>query len=98
MTNTKSSPSKNKIRADFLKAIGHPLRLSILQMVEEKKIVSVTEICQTLGTEQSLTSHHLANLREKGVLITTRSGKNILYSIKSPHISEILSLVKLVTK
>lgn len=76
--------------ANMLKAIAHPMRIAILNLLEEGKKLTVTEIRNHLKIEQSTTSHHLGILKNKGVLISKRDGKNTLYSLKHESLSEII--------
>ena len=68
--------------AYILKTVAHPLRLGVINLLEEHETLSVKEICESLGTEQSLTSHHLQNMRLKGILKVKRQGRNMMYSLK----------------
>ena len=65
-----------EIAANMLKAIAHPMRIAILKHLEGGKKLTVTEIHELLGIEQSTTSHHLGILKDKGVLCARREGKN----------------------
>jgi len=77
--------------AFILKAIAHPMRLGIVKLLAEHEELSVSAICEMLGSEQSLTSHHLSNMKLKGILDCKRDGKNILYSLK---MKEVLGVLK----
>jgi ArsR family transcriptional regulator len=76
--------------ASMLKAVAHPMRLSILQLLEREGKLSVNEICDKLSTEQSLTSHHLSNMKLKGILSCEREGQRILYYVKIVELSNLL--------
>ena len=65
--------------AFVLKTIAHPMRVGIIDLLSQNEKMSVNDITAYLGLEQSLTSHHLANLKMKGVLGSKREGKNIFY-------------------
>lgn len=90
---TELSPEQLETAANMLKAISHPLRLAILNYLEGDKKLTVTEIHQLLGIEQSTTSHHLGILKDKGVLNSYREGKNTYYSIKHQSLNNILDCV-----
>ena len=77
-----------------LRAINHPLRKEIMELIEEKKQMTVTEIYIKLRLEQSVASQHLAILRRADVLTTDRDGKFIYYSINSKRMEEIAALVE----
>ena len=54
---------KLEMAASMLKAIAHPVRIAILKHLEGGKKLTVTEIHELLGIEQSTTSHHLGILK-----------------------------------
>jgi len=76
--------------AFILKTIAHPTRLGIVHLLEQYPYLTVTEICTKLNTEQSLTSHHLQNMRYKGILSVKRDGRKMLYSLKERDVSLII--------
>ena len=82
-----------EIAAGMLKSIAHPMRIAILNLLEGGKKMTVTEIHEKLGIEQSSTSHHLGILRNKGVLSSRREGKNTWYYLKNEMLSKILECV-----
>lgn len=79
--------------ATMLRAIAHPMRIAIMNYLEEGKKRTVTEIHEKLGIEQSTASHHLGILRDKGVLIASREGKNSFYSIKHNKLSTLIDCI-----
>ena len=79
--------------AGMLKAIAHPMRIAILKHLDGGKQLTVTEIHALLGIEQSTTSHHLGILKDKGVLISKRDGKNTYYSIRNENLGNIIDCV-----
>lgn len=80
--------------AFILKTIAHPMRLRIIEYLNEKEKMSVGELCQALDCEQSLTSHHLSNMKLKGILSSQREGKNIYYSLKEKDVTNILACLE----
>lgn len=84
---------KLEIAASMLKAIAHPMRIAILKHLEGGKRLTVTEIHELLGIEQSTTSHHLGILKDKGVLCSKREGKNTFYYLKYEILSQIVDCV-----
>jgi DNA-binding transcriptional ArsR family regulator len=79
--------------AGMLKSIAHPMRIAILNLLEGGKKMTVTEIHEKLGIEQSSTSHHLGILKDKGVLCSRRDGKNTWYYLKNEMLSKIIECV-----
>ncbi|MFW6289634.1 MAG: ArsR/SmtB family transcription factor [Mariniphaga sp.] len=86
--------NKLELAASMLKAIAHPMRIAILKHLEGGKRLTVTEIHELLGIEQSTTSHHLGILRDKGVLCAKREGKNTYYYLKFVILSQIVDCLE----
>ena len=80
--------------AYILKTVAHPTRLGIVYLLEQYPRLSVSDICDMLGTEQSLTSHHLQNMRLKGILEAKRDGRSMLYSLKEKDVSMIIECLE----
>jgi DNA-binding transcriptional ArsR family regulator len=87
------TPEQLEEAANMLKAIAHPLRISILSHLEGGKKLTVTQIHELLNIEQSTTSHHLGILKDKGVLCSKREGKNTYYFLKDNSLSNIVHCV-----
>ena len=79
-----------EMAASMLKAMAHPMRIAILNYLEGGKKLTVTQIHELLGIEQSTTSHHLGILKDKGVLCSKREGKNTFYYMKYDMIGQIM--------
>ncbi len=80
--------------AFILKTVAHPLRLGIIHLLEQHPRLSVTDICEALSSEQSLTSHHLQNMRLKGILSVKREGRSMMYSLKERDVSLIIECLE----
>lgn len=87
------NPESLEKAAGMLKAIAHPVRITIVGCLEDGKKRTVTEIHKQLGIEQSTASHHLGILKDKGVLASKREGKNTWYYLKHENLRTILSCV-----
>jgi len=79
--------------AEILKAIAHPMRMAIIELLEKGRMLTVTELHELLSIEQSSTSHHLGILKSKGVLASKRKGKNTFYFLKHEQLSQILDCI-----
>jgi DNA-binding transcriptional ArsR family regulator len=93
MTFNQINESQLETAANMLKAIAHPMRIAILRFLEAEKSLTVTQIHEKLGIEQSTTSHHLGILKDKGVLLSKRVGKNTFYALKNENLSHIVECV-----
>jgi ArsR family transcriptional regulator len=77
-----------------LRAISNGTRLRVISVLSEKEEMSVSQLLEVLNCEQSLLSHHLTDMRAKGVLNFRREGKNSFYSLKNKQIVQILDCIK----
>ncbi len=90
----KIDPVKLGKIADVLKVISHPVRLEVLEMLQQVDSMSVAEIRGRISVEQSLLSHHLIKMKDKGVLTSFRKGKNIFYVLAIPEITSIFDCMR----
>jgi DNA-binding transcriptional ArsR family regulator len=88
------TPENLEKAAGMLKAIAHPVRISIIGILEEGQKLTVTEIHKKVGIEQATASHHLGIMRDKGVLNSRREGKNIYYFLKHDTLKVLLNCVR----
>jgi len=84
-------PEKLEKVAFILKAIAHPLRISIISLLVSNDKLCVNDICELLSSEQSLTSHHLSNMKLSGILGSIRAGKNIYYFLKLKEVVTVIA-------
>lgn len=80
--------------AYILKTIAHPTRLAVIQLLDQKGKMGVNDICKNLQCEQSLVSHHLSNMRIKGLLSSEREGTSIYYSLKERELLKIMHAIE----
>lgn len=82
---------------DLMRALAHPLRLRIIELLHNCPEASVQTIYTELGIEQSVASQHLRILRQASLVQTHRQGKFVYYLpdeqrlIKAAQISEKLA-------
>ncbi|MBN1794808.1 MAG: helix-turn-helix transcriptional regulator [Candidatus Omnitrophica bacterium] len=79
--------------ADILRSIAHPDRLQILMLLSENKELSVSEIQDAIGIKQSITSQHLTILKNRGVLVSRRSGNATLYSLTDKKVLQVIACI-----
>ncbi|MCB2208343.1 MAG: metalloregulator ArsR/SmtB family transcription factor [Bacteroidetes bacterium] len=93
MANIDINVSKLELAASKLRAISHPMRIAIIDLLAQGEKLSVTEIYEALDIEQATASHHLNILKNKNVLVSKREGKKIFYSLKNMTLTEIIECV-----
>ena len=83
----------DKLKAEFFKTLGHPARIRILELLAEEEH-SVGELMPKLGLESSHLSQQLAVLRRTGMVVARKQGNNVIYSIASKDMAELLLLAR----
>ncbi|MFH2201687.1 MAG: metalloregulator ArsR/SmtB family transcription factor [Elusimicrobiota bacterium] len=78
-----------RIKADFLKALAHPVRLAIVEHLKARE-ASVGEMVRELAVEQSSLSKHLAMLRQAWILKSRQEKVTVYYSIRDRDIYKVL--------
>jgi len=76
-----------------LKAISNGTRLCIISLLSDQDELNVSRLAEQLNCEQSLLSHHLTDMRAKGILNCRREGKNCYYSLKNKQIVQIIDCI-----
>lgn len=77
-----------------LKAISQGTRLCVISLLSEQEELNVSQLVELLNCEQSLLSHHLTDMRAKGILNFRREGKNCYYSLKNKQIVQIIDCIR----
>jgi ArsR family transcriptional regulator, virulence genes transcriptional regulator len=90
MASIKLDPKRLEEAASKLRAIAHPMRIAIIDLLESREQMNVTEIYEALKIEQASASHHLNILKTKGVLDSRRSGKNTFYFLKHEALGQMM--------
>lgn len=80
--------------ARMLRCLGHPVRLRIIDLLEAKDELTVTEIYEALELEQAVCSQHLTLMRDKGILKHRRDGVNVLYRIGDRRVYKVLGCLR----
>ncbi len=76
--------------AAVFRALGHPARLQILQILLTKKSFSCGAIVKLLPLAQSTVSQHLLELKKVHIVSTKQVGKKVIYNL----IPENLNFIK----
>jgi ArsR family transcriptional regulator len=81
------------VKAEFFRAIAHPVRIRVLELLSDAER-TVGELQAQLGLEQSHLSHQLGVLRRAGVVVTRREGSSVVYALDDPRMAEILTTAR----
>ncbi len=80
--------------AHVLKCLGHPLRLRLLDLLEQAGECTVTEIHEALDVEQAVASQHLITMWDKGILSRRKDGVHAYYGIGDERALKVLACVR----
>ncbi len=85
-------PSLEKfLEPSFFKALCDPIRAAILgRLAELGKPGTVSEIAACCPRDISVVSRHLATLRDAGIVIAERKGKEVHYRIQAARVAGML--------
>jgi ArsR family transcriptional regulator len=83
-----------EMAAKIMRAIGHPLRLRLLEVLEVEKEANVSELCALTGEPQPKISQQLSRLRLEGVLATRREGNQVFYRMARPEVLGVLDCIR----
>lgn len=82
---------RDRLPVGLFKALGDASRAVILaSLAEAGRPLRVTEIGTCCPQDLSVVSRHLAILRDAGVVIAERSGREVHYRIDGPRLAEVL--------
>lgn len=79
--------------AAVIKAVGHPLRLRILAILNSGDY-RVNDLVDRLGVSQARVSHHLNILRMKGVVSITREGSSSRYALSNGNVRTLMTNIE----
>ena len=86
-------PQLKDFKADFFKALSHPVRISVLDALRAGE-KTVAELSQQFQIEPASTSQQLAVLRNKNIIIARKAGANVYYSVSDPAIFKLLDIAR----
>ena len=80
-------------KADFFKALAHPLRISILDALRDGEL-TVNEISQRFDVEPANASQQLAVLRNRNIVIARKEGASVFYSVSDKTLFKLLDVAR----
>lgn len=83
-----------EIKSELFKALGHPARVRILEILVSADEVSVADLLVDTGMEASHLSQHLAVLRRGGVVSSRREGNSVFYRTAHPSVAVLLGAAR----
>ena len=84
-------------KAAVLKALGHPTRLWMAEQLADGE-KCVCELGEFIDADFSTISKHLSVLKQAGVVVDEKRGKQVYYRLKVPCLLNYMSCVEAVIK
>jgi DNA-binding transcriptional ArsR family regulator len=82
------------LKAEFFRALAHPIRIRLLEVLVANGETSVQELQRALGVEQPIVSQQLARLRASGIVTAAKRGSVTRYAATDPLLKDLLSVAK----
>ena len=87
------SPDLQSFKAEFFKALAHPIRIRILDCLRDGE-KGVNELSDILKIEPANVSQQLAILRVRNIVIGRKAGSNVYYSVSDTTLFRLLDVAK----
>lgn len=101
ITKAKLFDTSQKRTAELMKALGHPARIAIIELLAERDTCICGDITDELPLAQSTVSQHLKALKKAGIIKGEIDGVRTCYCLNEKGIKEIndlfSSLIKNIT-
>jgi DNA-binding transcriptional ArsR family regulator len=86
-------PTLQEFKADFFRALAHPIRIRILETLGSREH-SVHELQRQLTLDQPVVSQQLAILRAKNIVSARKLGTTVKYGLSDPLITKLLAVAR----
>jgi len=82
-----------ELHADVCKALGHPLRIEIIDLLQDNELC-FTDILEVTGGLKSNLSQHLSVMTKKGILKVRREGQCNYFTLSSKKVAQACRLMR----
>jgi len=80
--------------AETLKAVAHPIRLRIVELLGRHGEMSVGELVEALAAKPAITSQQLGLMKGRRVLASRREGNKVYYRLANPNLLRIIECIR----
>jgi ArsR family transcriptional regulator len=82
-----------KLHAEVCKALGNPLRIEIIDLLQNNELCFSDILAETGGLKSTL-SQHLSVMVSKGILHQHKEGQNVYFKLSSPKVAKACGLMR----
>lgn len=86
--------TKYEGRAKILKALAHPARLLIVDVLATDGEQCVCDLTKLVGSDMSTVSRHLSELRSAGIVDSSKRGQMVYYRLRVPCLKGLFSCIE----
>ena len=97
VTKTDAYTEHQNIAAGFMKALGHPARIAIIEFLLEEDRCICSDLVEALPLAQATVSQHLAELKKAGLISGNISGTSVCYCLDKTAWAKCLSVLESLT-
>ncbi|MCA9260848.1 MAG: helix-turn-helix transcriptional regulator [Planctomycetales bacterium] len=90
--------AKYETRAKVLKALAHPARLKLVDVLAEHDEVCVCDLTAAIGMDMSTVSRHLAQLKNAGIVDSDKRGQMVFYRLRVKCLKSLFGCIESVMK
>ena len=89
---------KYETRAKVLKALAHPARLKLVDVLAEHDEVCVCDLTKEIRMDMSTVSRHLTQLKNAGIVESDKRGQMVFYSLRVKCLKSLFGCIESVVK
>jgi len=90
----KQSRELQTLKAEFFRALAHPVRIRLLEVLSSSGAQSVQALQQKLAIDQPIVSQQLARLRASGIVVSRKEGTTVWYALADPRLADLLRVAR----
>jgi ArsR family transcriptional regulator len=94
----RTEQAKYETRARVLKALAHPARLKLIDVLAEHEEVCVCDLTQAIGMDMSTVSRHLTQLKTAGIVESEKRGLMVFYRLRVKCLKSLFGCIESVVK
>jgi ArsR family transcriptional regulator len=79
----------HQAKAELFRTLGHPVRVRVLELLQDGPL-AVHELLAEIDVEPSNLSQQLAVLRRSGIVVSTREGAAVVYSLGTSDVADLM--------
>jgi ArsR family transcriptional regulator len=91
-----TAPSRElqTLKAEFFRALAHPVRIRLLEVLASSGAQNVQALQQKLSIGQPIVSQQLGRLRTSGIVTAHKAATTVTYALADPMIADLLRVAK----